>query len=118
MAKSNHSTALPIDAPVTALRTSFGMTGLPNVSVPLSISLTGSAGHLPEKIVAMSFARCRCLQIGPIRRRYCDGLTADRDTAGVGRRTPGIAGEREGANPHPRCAGRTAPQDAENGSRE
>jgi len=54
MAKSNHSTALPIEAPVTALRTSdvpplrsprlAGMAILPKVSVPLSISLTGDVG--------------------------------------------------------------------------
>jgi hypothetical protein len=66
----------------------------------------------------MTSARCAWLFIGPIQRRYGDGLAADRLTAGVGRRPPGIACEREGIHPGARCARRTAPQDAEDGGRE
>src|SRR6476619_8473181 len=67
---------------------------------------------------AMISGRLRCLYTGPIRRRYGYGLAADRHTTGVGRRPPGIVGEREGAHPRPRCAGRTAPADAEGGGPE
>jgi hypothetical protein len=61
MAKSNHSTALPIDAPVTAFRISDGIATLLKVSVPLSISLTEAQVTSLKKIAAMSLACCRCL---------------------------------------------------------
>src|SRR6185369_17536790 len=67
----------------------------------------------PTNWPEMISGRRRCLHTGPIGRRYGDGLAADRHTTGVGRRPPGIVGEREGAHPRPRCAGRTAPADAE-----
>src|SRR6478609_9523285 len=120
MAKSNHSTALPIEAPVTALRTSPDMTFPPECKRLLSISLTGGKGSLSEKDsgdeharvayaarsdrrpleAAMTFARHPCLYIRTDSKEvHGDGLAADRLTAGVGQRPPGIAGEGEGAHP-------------------
>jgi hypothetical protein len=48
----------------------------PEVSVPLSISLWETQVTALQQLAAMTSARCAWLFIGPIRRRYGDGLAA------------------------------------------